>query len=659
MANDSLASSVTSAHSCGSGGGCGNYNHRREESVIAAASALASLGVTSPTSAISCGNGSHADASSREQYYMSSTPASFPSRSHGQDIMLLSSGLTSIRPPPIVDAPSPSSIPPPPAPGQPYEVEIEKLGSIGRPLASLLRIDIPLTFPQKLMEVLSDPEIANIITWLPDGKGFIILQKRKFALDVMPHYFKHSKFTSFTRKLNRWGFSRVSRGPEMGAYYHKLFQRGNYLLCMRMYSHSTHKSSASLGGATNDTTAVASASPTSCPKVISKVVSSPIKPSSPNVTSAMSPTIELDAKRDYPMPTPLSIAARSDLPRETRRSFLPTRSMLSTTRPTANIGDNNASPFMAGTLAVSFDHSQRQSQSTNDNNTGSFYRAFSRQQEILNRGSAGHRNPSSFRRESSLQEQWSRQGDSLQHQPCQGGSMHQHQHRPNLRSKVDPAIAIQALLGVNTSSSRSHPLVIANALNALKTCNDQALTSKEHTKAINKSISMVSSQEKGMPSSYQVQSRVHAAMKAQLSQLSQLEEYSNENYSRINTTSALAAQRGTSSQADTQGDSAGRSVESTQRLTLSSRVQDTIHVAMLGQMRQFEKSSHQRATGTIIGMKATGMNGNPMSQGNVAQLHNEINTRHQQHQRDPNHVPSGGQRYERMYPRAARRASAA
>ena len=36
------------------------------------------------------------------------------------------------------------------------------------------------------MEVLADPEIANIITWLPHGKGFIILQKRKFSINVMP-----------------------------------------------------------------------------------------------------------------------------------------------------------------------------------------------------------------------------------------------------------------------------------------------------------------------------------------------------------------------------------------------------------------------------------------------------------------------------------------
>ena len=92
----------------------------------------------------------------------------------------------------------------------------------------------------------------------------------------MPMYFKQSKYTSFTRKLNRWGFTRVTTGAEQGAYYHKVsyiaesyvvmlcslsmkilvsnpllctssqnkimfksFQRGNHLLCMQMQCQSS------------------------------------------------------------------------------------------------------------------------------------------------------------------------------------------------------------------------------------------------------------------------------------------------------------------------------------------------------------------------------------------------------------------------------------
>jgi hypothetical protein len=37
----------------------------------------------------------------------------------------------------------------------------------------------------------------------------------RFAAETLPRYFsKKSKFTSFTRKLNRWNFTRVTRGPE-------------------------------------------------------------------------------------------------------------------------------------------------------------------------------------------------------------------------------------------------------------------------------------------------------------------------------------------------------------------------------------------------------------------------------------------------------------
>ena len=72
------------------------------------------------------------------------------------------------------------------------------------------------------MDVLSNPETSDVVSWLPHGKGFAILHKRRFASEVMPLYFKQGKFTSFTRKLNRWGFARVQAGPEAGAYYHRV-----------------------------------------------------------------------------------------------------------------------------------------------------------------------------------------------------------------------------------------------------------------------------------------------------------------------------------------------------------------------------------------------------------------------------------------------------
>jgi hypothetical protein len=55
------------------------------------------------------------------------------------------------------------------------------------------------------MEILDKPEFNTSIMWLSHGKGFMVTNKKRFAADVLPHYFgKQSKFTSFTRKLNRW-----------------------------------------------------------------------------------------------------------------------------------------------------------------------------------------------------------------------------------------------------------------------------------------------------------------------------------------------------------------------------------------------------------------------------------------------------------------------
>jgi HSF-type DNA-binding len=65
------------------------------------------------------------------------------------------------------------------------------------------------------MEILDDPDNADVLSWLHHGRGFVIYRKKAFEQRLLPKYFsKQSKYSSFTRKLNRWGFSRVTRGPE-------------------------------------------------------------------------------------------------------------------------------------------------------------------------------------------------------------------------------------------------------------------------------------------------------------------------------------------------------------------------------------------------------------------------------------------------------------
>jgi HSF-type DNA-binding len=55
------------------------------------------------------------------------------------------------------------------------------------------------------MDVLDNPRFSESISWLPHGKGFVVTDKKRFASEVLPLYFGvQTKFTSFTRKLNRW-----------------------------------------------------------------------------------------------------------------------------------------------------------------------------------------------------------------------------------------------------------------------------------------------------------------------------------------------------------------------------------------------------------------------------------------------------------------------
>ena len=62
-----------------------------------------------------------------------------------------------------------------------------------------------MLFPQKLMEILAEPDNQKAISWLPTGQAFVIHDRDAFAESVMPKYFsRQAKYSSFTRKLNRW-----------------------------------------------------------------------------------------------------------------------------------------------------------------------------------------------------------------------------------------------------------------------------------------------------------------------------------------------------------------------------------------------------------------------------------------------------------------------
>lgn len=104
-------------------------------------------------------------------------------------------------------------------------------------------------FPQRLMRILSDKDVHHIITWLPHGRAFVIVEPEELAEKVLPKHFPESctggnqkcKYPSFTRKLNRWGFRQVTRGPDAGAFHHGLFLRDAPQLCLQMICQRTRR----------------------------------------------------------------------------------------------------------------------------------------------------------------------------------------------------------------------------------------------------------------------------------------------------------------------------------------------------------------------------------------------------------------------------------
>ena len=91
------------------------------------------------------------------------------------------------------------------------------------------------------MSILDTNEHSDIISWLPHGRGFIIRDKRRLADEVLPKYFKESKYTSFTRRLNRWNFTIQTHGHKEASYFHPMFIRGDPQRSLEM--HPTPQSS--------------------------------------------------------------------------------------------------------------------------------------------------------------------------------------------------------------------------------------------------------------------------------------------------------------------------------------------------------------------------------------------------------------------------------
>jgi hypothetical protein len=92
-------------------------------------------------------------------------------------------------------------------------------------------------FPLRLHRLLDSTEKTGkscIVSWLPGGKSFRVHDRAVFANKVLPLFFGTSKYKSYQRNLNLWGFRTVPKGPEKGRCFHPRFQKGLPNLCHSM-----------------------------------------------------------------------------------------------------------------------------------------------------------------------------------------------------------------------------------------------------------------------------------------------------------------------------------------------------------------------------------------------------------------------------------------
>ncbi|GAX12074.1 hypothetical protein FisN_8Lh176 [Fistulifera solaris] len=94
-----------------------------------------------------------------------------------------------------------------------------------------------IAFPVVLHRLLTDATeegFEEIVAWQPHGRAFLVHDHHRFVDEVMPKYFRQTRFSSFQRQLSLYGFLRLTKGADSGAYYNEWFLRGLPHLCAHM-----------------------------------------------------------------------------------------------------------------------------------------------------------------------------------------------------------------------------------------------------------------------------------------------------------------------------------------------------------------------------------------------------------------------------------------
>lgn len=79
-----------------------------------------------------------------------------------------------------------------------------------------------MTFSQKVHDILSTKDFQLYVNWMPHGRSFRVHVPKIFEEKICKVYFGHSRYSSFLRLLNNYGFKHITQGPDRNCYYHEV-----------------------------------------------------------------------------------------------------------------------------------------------------------------------------------------------------------------------------------------------------------------------------------------------------------------------------------------------------------------------------------------------------------------------------------------------------
>ena len=170
-------------------------------------------------------------------------------------------------------------------------------------------------FPWQLQKMLTEVSAqgrCDVVSWLPNGKAFKVHKVNVFVEEILPSYFKQTKYKSFQRQCNLWGFERMtSLGIEKGAYWHPDFVLDHPGLCRRLTRQKATKKSSSSSTKKTTTTQKVNVVVAQQPRVVvSQVPNIPAK--NPFIVPTMTKEITASFTTDVISVLPIESSYKTD-----------------------------------------------------------------------------------------------------------------------------------------------------------------------------------------------------------------------------------------------------------------------------------------------------------------------------------------------------------